>query len=264
LTSNRSEIVAAVARARARLGPLATRVEHWVSIGSTNDAAAALGGEGTVVVADAQTAGRGRRGRSWFSPPGSGLYVSVVLAPSRARTDRMRATSLLTLAAGVAIAEGVRAAADLDAALKWPNDIYVGRRKLAGILAESHGEVVIVGYGINVAAGVYPADLADRVTSIESEIGRPVDRTVVLVETLAALAARYDDLLEGRFDAILDAWRSRAPTAVGTRVEWTTPEGPRWGITDGIDPDGALRVRTPIGTDRLVGGELRWLYASSD
>jgi BirA family biotin operon repressor/biotin-[acetyl-CoA-carboxylase] ligase len=94
----------AIGRARARLGPLASPFQYFPAIGSTNDQAIALAVEGAVVVAGEQTAGRGRRGHTWFSPPGSGLYVSVVLAPSRARTDPRRATTLLTIAAGVALA----------------------------------------------------------------------------------------------------------------------------------------------------------------
>ena len=113
--------------------------------------------------------------------------------------------------------------------LKWPNDLQVARRKLAGILAEASGngvgDSVIVGYGINVAATAFPPELRDRATSLESELGRGVDRAHVLVETLAALARRYDDLLDGRFDAILDAWRALAPAASGARVKWTTLVG---------------------------------------
>ena len=124
----------------ARLGPIGQRVLFYDRIGSTNDVAGALAGdadaEGTVVIADAQTSGRGRLGRSWFSPPGAGLYVSVVLVPGRAAIDAARATTLLTLSAGVALAEGVQAATGLAADIKWPNDLLVGRRKLAGILAE--------------------------------------------------------------------------------------------------------------------------------
>jgi BirA family biotin operon repressor/biotin-[acetyl-CoA-carboxylase] ligase len=258
LKSSASDLTAALERVRPRLGRLAAVVEHHSLIGSTNDRARTLANEGAVVVADAQTAGRGRRGHTWYSPPGSGLYVSVVLAPARARVEPARATSLLTMTAGVAIAEGVETATGLRATLKWPNDVYVGRRKLAGILAESHGDLVVVGYGINVAADVYPPALTDQATSLESELGRPVDRLIVLAETLAALAARYDDLLDGRFDAILDTWRSRAPAAVGARVEWTTPDGAASGLTDGVDPDGALRVRIQGRIERLVGGEIRW------
>jgi BirA family biotin operon repressor/biotin-[acetyl-CoA-carboxylase] ligase len=234
------------------------------SIGSTNDAAsltARLSGErseGLVVIADEQTAGRGRRGHAWFSPPGSGLYVSVVLAPTRARVDPGRATRLLTLAVGVALAEAVESAAGLRVDLKWPNDLYVARRKLAGILAEATGDAVVVGYGINVTATSFPPDLRDRATSLESELGRSCDRAVLFAETLAAVDARYVELLEGRFDAILDAWRRRAPAAHGARVTWTTPAGPVSGVTGGIDDEGALLVRVGDRIERIVAGELTW------
>ncbi len=228
------------------------------SVGSTNDAAASLP-VGAVVVADEQTAGRGRRGHTWFSAPGAGLYVSVVLAPATARVDPARATMLLTLAAGVALAEAIEAAVGLHVDLKWPNDLFVSRRKLAGILAEAGGEAVVLGYGINIAASAFPPELRDRATSIESELGRAVDREAVLAETLAALSRRYDDLLAGRFDAILDAWRQHAPGASGTRITWTTPAGPREGITAGIDDRGALLVRTGDTIERIVSGEVCWV-----
>jgi BirA family biotin operon repressor/biotin-[acetyl-CoA-carboxylase] ligase len=252
------EAGAAIVRARPRLGRLASTVHYFPSVESTNDVAASLA-EGAVVVADAQTAGRGRRGHAWFSPPGSGLYVSVVLAPAKATIDPARATLLTTLATGVALAEGIAAATGLPVDLKWPNDLFVARRKLAGILAETSGDdAVVVGYGINVGATAFPPEVRDRATSIETEVGRIIDRRVVLVETLAALSARYDDLLAGRFDAILDAWRRRAPGAFGARVSWTRHARARSGITAGIDDRGALLVRTPDGVERIVSGEVNW------
>jgi BirA family biotin operon repressor/biotin-[acetyl-CoA-carboxylase] ligase len=272
LTSNRSDAErepgpspyqAAIDRLGARLGPFATRV-HWHSvIGSTNDVALSLASEGVVVVADEQTAGRGRRGHTWYSPPGAGLYVSVVLTPSRAGARATRATSLLTLAIGVAIADGIEAATGLRTDLKWPNDVYAGGRKLAGLLAEAavvdNAPIVVAGYGINVGPMAYPPELRDRATAIEVELGRPVDRALIFAETLAAIASRYDDLLAGRFDAILDAWRRRAPGADGARVAWTTTAGPRSGVTVGIDDDGALLVRADERLERIVAGELTWL-----
>ncbi len=261
MTNLPPELAAAVAAADRRVGRLGRRYEYFETIGSTNDVAAeraaSSDAEGAVVVAGAQTAGRGRRGRTWFSPPGAGLYVSVILMPSRSR-DKERATLLTTLAAGVALVEGVRQATGLSAALKWPNDLYVGRRKLAGILAESAGDSVVLGYGINVLAASFPPELADRVTALESELGRAVDRASVFAETLCALARRYDDLLEGRFDAILDAWRALAPMARGARVSWTTPAGEQTGVTAGIDDRGALLVRTSVGVERIVAGEIDW------
>ena len=252
-----TDLATAIEAARPRLGPLASPLVFFSTVGSTNDAAAALATEGGVVVAEEQTAGRGRRGRAWFSPAGSGLYASVVLAPGRARADSRRATTLLTIAAGVALAEGLQACSGLRVDLKWPNDLYASGRKLAGILAEAAHDVVVVGYGINLTDAAYPAELRDRVTSLEAE-SSAIDRGRVLAETLAALARRYSDLLEGRFDAILDAWRERAPAASGARVTWTAAGGSHSGVTAGVDRDGALLVHTRDGVERIVGGEVVW------
>jgi BirA family biotin operon repressor/biotin-[acetyl-CoA-carboxylase] ligase len=252
------DIADAIEEARPRLAPLGAPLLFFSTIGSTNDQAASMATEGAVVVADAQTAGRGRRGRTWFSPPGSGLYVSAVLAPARARVDPRRATTLLTLAAGVAVAEGIQAGTGLEVDLKWPNDVYASGRKLAGILAEAVRDVVVLGYGINLTASAFPPDLRDRATSLEEQAGKAPDRGRVLVETLAALASRYGDLLAGRFDAILDAWRVRAPAAVGARVTWTAGSNVQSGLTAGVGDDGALLVRTERGIERVVGGEVQW------
>ena len=267
-----SDLADALGSSLSRLAPLASPLHFYRTIGSTNDVAAELAvngdREGAVVVAEQQTAGRGRRGRTWFSPPGSGLYVSAVLDPARAAVDAPRAVALLTLSAGVALVEGVEAATGLRLEIKWPNDLMVGRRKLAGILAETvvpagasagvcSGPVVL-GYGINVGAAAFPPELAHRATSLETEIGRPVDRAVVLIETLAALARRYGDLVAGRYDAILDAWRAHAPAALGAPVSWDTHLGRQEGATAGIDPGGALLVRIGERVERVVGGEVIW------
>jgi BirA family biotin operon repressor/biotin-[acetyl-CoA-carboxylase] ligase len=192
------------------------------------------------------------------------LYASVVLAPATARIDPARATTLLTLAAGVALAEGVEQATGLRVDLKWPNDLQVSNRKIGGILAESSGtgassDTVVVGYGINVLATAFPPELRDRATSLESEIGRAIDRHHLLAETLAALSRRYEDLLAGRFDAILDAWRLLAPAASGARVAWATNAGTASGVTAGIDDRGALLVRVGDRVERIVSGAIAWL-----
>jgi BirA family biotin operon repressor/biotin-[acetyl-CoA-carboxylase] ligase len=256
------ELANAIGRELPRLGRLASTLLYFDTIGSTNDVAMARAVEGLVVVADEQTAGRGRRGHTWFSPPGSGLYVSVVLSPSASPVDPARATTLLTLAAGVAIAEGVEEGCGLHVDLKWPNDLLVSRRKLGGILAESSGGAhgaVVVGYGLNVLSTAFPQELGDRATSLETELGRVVDRHHLLAETLAALSRRYDDLLAGRFDAILDAWRRRAPGATGAPVTWTANGSASSGVTAGIDDLGALLVRADDRIERIVSGEVTWL-----
>jgi BirA family biotin operon repressor/biotin-[acetyl-CoA-carboxylase] ligase len=267
-----TELAEAFAAAGGRLSPLGDRVIFFNTIGSTSDVALALaaGGEGVgaVVIADQQTAGRGRLGRRWFSPPGSGLYVSIVLQPSTARADPQRATGLLTLAAGLALAEGIEAATRLRVDIKWPNDLLVAQRKLGGILAEAVGverlaaqrgvTSVVLGYGINIRSTAYPPDLRDRATSLEAVLGRPIDRAAICAETLAAVSRRYRDLLAGRFDAILDGWRGRAPGSRGARVAWTTPSGPRSGVTAGIDDRGALLVRVGDDLETIVGGEVVW------
>jgi BirA family biotin operon repressor/biotin-[acetyl-CoA-carboxylase] ligase len=157
------------------------------------------------------------------------------------------------------LAEAVEGATGLRVDIKWPNDLLVGRRKLAGILAET-GQfgTVVLGYGINVGLNSYPPALVDRATSLESELGRPIDRATVCVETLASVSARYRDLLSGRFDVILDAWRSRSPTGTGARVTWSTPHGPLTGVTMGIDRRGALIVKVGERTESILGGEVIW------
>lgn len=221
---------------------------------------------GLLVVADEQTAGRGRRGRAWVSPPGAGLYFSLLLRPpldKASATGGPSALGLLTLAAGVAVHDGVAASTGLAPHLKWPNDALVGRHKLAGVLAEGIAvgtpeQAVVLGVGVNVSPAAYPPEVADRATSLETELGRSVDRGEVLAQILVALARWYGMLIEARYDDVLDAWRRAAPSAAGARVEWKTPAGVRTGVTAGVDRSGALLVRTPEGTERLIAGEVVW------
>lgn len=263
-----------------RIRPFGSRIVHLAEVGSTNDVAAVLanGGtpEGTLVIADAQTAGRGRMGHAWHSPPGAGLYVSVVLRPPRTwLTTAPGLVNLVTLTAGVAVTDGLRAASGIDAAIKWPNDIVVGRsgrssalgewRKVAGILAEgaaTGGELqhVVLGYGVNLLRVEYPPEIAGRATSIEQEIGRPVERTTVLVETLAVLSQAYAALAEGRADDVIARWRALSPSCEGAPIAWTGAAGRAVGVTAGIDDAGALLVRTGDGrTEAIRAGEVTWL-----
>jgi len=265
-------IADAWARAGARLGAFAQRLHCYGTVTSTNDLAmrlaAAGAAEGTTLVAEAQTAGRGRRGREWFSPAGAGLYLSVILRPAASSVSSpAEVTQRLTLAAGVATVEGVRTSSGLQVELKWPNDLVFERRKVAGILAEVSSppgtgrdahEAVILGVGVNVGASAYPPEVAATATSLERELGRPVDRALVLVETVSALASRYEDLRSGRVDAILSAWRRYAPALPGSAIEWDGPDGPQYGHAIDIAEDGALMARQGDDVTRLVAGEVRW------
>jgi BirA family biotin operon repressor/biotin-[acetyl-CoA-carboxylase] ligase len=252
-----ADLTEALAALRERRPELPLQIHWHDSVASTMDLASARAGDGAphgvVVGAEHQTAGRGRRGHEWSSPEGAGLYFSFVARP----TNRPDAPlSLLTLAAGVAVRQGIRDAAGLAADLKWPNDVLVGKRKLAGILAEglavgSVDQAVIVGVGLNVRASAYPPAVAARATSIEGELGRGVDRGAVLAAVLAALC---DYLTVLSPSDILQAWRAASASAIGTRVEW---DG-RHGTTAGIDDSGALLVKTGTGTERIIAGELTW------
>ena len=256
------DLGAALTMAGDRLGIFARHVLWFAEVGSTNDVAATLADrgepEGTVVIADAQTAGRGRHGRTWASPPGAGLYLSALMRPAA------HAVGLLTIAAGVALADGIQAATGLQAQLKWPNDVHVDGRKLAGILAEAGTsaagvQYVVLGCGINLMPAAYPADIAARATSIESELGRPIDRGLLLVECLAAIHMRYLELQSNAKGPVISRWRERAISTFGRRVEWDVAGVTRHGVAEDVDETGALLVRDGATRARVISGEVRWL-----
>lgn len=257
-----SALIACAHRRRSIGDPL----YYFTEIGSTNDEALRLAEagapEGTTVAAAAQTAGRGRLGRSWHSPAGAGLYVSVVIRDPRV-------IPLLTLAAGVALAEGMRAATSLPIEIKWPNDLVIEaglgrRRKLAGILTEASTgregvQFAVVGFGINLLPAAYPPDVADRATSIAAELGRPIDAGALLAECLAMLSEWLEALRSGDVRTVLERWTMLSPSATGSRVECDGPEGRLTGVTAGVAPDGALQVRTGGRVEPVRSGVVRWL-----
>ena len=256
----------AVEAARDRLRGF-DRIEYFAEVQSTNDLAlarAAAGAPGgTVVIADAQLAGRGRLGRVWHSPPDTSLYLSAVL-----RAESWEGTlSLVTMAAGVAVVKGLRAATGLVAELKWPNDVVVGRpwRKIAGILSESVSgssqiDAVVVGIGINLRAGAFPPELGDRASAVEIELGRPVDRAACLVEVLAALADASARLAAGDRGWVTADWRTYGSAGLrNSPVNWRDGQEVRRGLATGIDESGALVVDTGSGTqERIIAGEVKW------
>ena len=252
------DLEAVVATVRERRPGARLDVRWYSSLPSKMDAAAALANDGAahgvVVVADEQTQGRGRRGTTWASPAAAGLYFSFV-----ARPQTRQALSLITLAAGVAVRDGISAATGLTADLKWPNDVMIGKRKLAGILAEglavgTPDQAVVIGIGVNARTAAYPPDVRARATSIEGEVGRPVDRGELLSAILIALWDSLAGLAQSPGD-ILRAWRAASPNAIGTRVEWEM----RHGVTAGVDDDGALLVKTSSGIQRVIAGEVKWM-----
>ena len=152
----------------------------------------------------------------------------------------------------------------LPAKIKWPNDVLVGPRKLAGILAEAAVQGgtlqhIVLGFGVNLRAAAYPPELGARTTSIEAETNRPAERGLMLAEIIASLGDRYADLLAGKFDAILGAWRQIAARVPGARVEWDSLRGVVCGRAEDIDRDGALLVRVGEKIERVVAGEVRWI-----
>ena len=258
------DVLAAVNTARARV-PVRLELRWFPTVTSTMDVAeeAAQAGEGLVIAAEQQTHGRGRRGRVWSSPPGAGLYLTFVFRPPLEQAASP-VLALLTLATGVAVRAAIGRATGFLPELKWPNDVMIGRRKLAGILAEGIGigtadQTVLVGVGINVLAAAHPGEIAARAISLESELGRVVDRAKLLEEILVAVPHAYHDLRRGKADDILRAWRAAAPSAEGHSVEWQALDGMHRGMTAGIDESGALLVATAAGVERVLAGELTWM-----
>ena len=215
---------------------------------------------GECVVAEEQTAGRGRAGHAWSSPPGTGLYFSVVLRP-RVEPERL---PLATLACGVAVAEAIRAATGLDAGLKWPNDVLVGLRKCAGILCEaelgSTGDAAVVaGVGINVntpAAALPPRPIFPS-TSLAVEAGRTFDREALLAACRERIAAETA-LLESPEGAEAVAARFAARDALrGRRLRAELPDGTSVaGENLGVDSSGALLLSGPAGPISVLAGSV--------
>ena len=223
--------------------PTAFGEVRWLpEIDSTNrylmDEARAGAPAGLVVVADHQTAGRGRLGRTWVAPPGASLLVSVLLAPM-VPVDRRH---LLVMTAGLAMAEAVEAETGVVAGLKWPNDLLVGNRKLAGILAEAAGDVLVVGIGVNLEWHSVPDELAAIATACNLEGGRPTSRESVLTTFLAGYSARLNDLDTARRD-----YEARLLT-LGRRVRVEQAGGVLTGIAQGVDASGHLVLRIDDGT----------------
>ena len=208
--------------------------------------------EGLYIVAQQQTAGRGRHGRAWISPRNAGLYLSVVLRP---KIDA-KYLPLITLASGIAVYETL-AGLGLKPDIKWPNDILINEKKIAGILAETTetemGLAVTVGIGLNLSSRNFPSTIASTATSIEAEIGRLVASSELEESVTRFFGHFYETVTAGDGQQkILREWRRRSSYFKGKSVRVTLENETIIGITDGLEPNGALRVRKDDGDVAIV------------
>ena len=237
---------------------LKPKVLRFESLPSTNTELARLSSEGAEeglsIVADEQTAGRGRLQRAWLSPKGAGLYFSILLRPQIPQNH----WPLITFAAALAVGDALSEAAGVETDIKWPNDLLSGERKICGILAEGietpQGRAVIAGIGINLTNSAFPAELVNVATSVAEESGRPAERELILAALLRALSRWYSLLNEpGGHEKIVAAWSSRSSYASGKVVSVSNGDEVWQGITSGLESDGALRLS--------MNGEIRLVRA---
>jgi BirA family biotin operon repressor/biotin-[acetyl-CoA-carboxylase] ligase len=246
--------------------PFAGNLRFFPTIHSTNtelmQAADAGAPEGAVYFADEQTAGRGRGAHAWQSPPGSGLYVSILLRPRIAPADVL----WLSLAAGLAVREAVQQVTSLEADLRWPNDLLFGPRKFCGILTELNAEVtrvrhLVIGVGINVHQESFPEELSQQATSLRIETGKHWPRQEILAALLEAIhreaTALTSDLAKAT-QSILTRLEQSSSWVKGKRVHVDEAEG-YTGTTAGLDPRGFLLIQTDAALRTVLSGGVRQL-----
>jgi len=228
------------------------RIYHFFKIDSTNRVAFELGEtgepEGAVVLAEEQTAGRGRAGRVWNSQRGTGLYLTLLLRPRLSPVE----APLLTMLAGLSAHAAVQAQTGLSVDLKWPNDLLAGGKKLGGILTEMHAEptavrFVIVGIGINVNQEKFSGELGTIATSLRMETGRPQSRLELLVRLLREFENDYTRFLQGGPANVLKRFSAISSFAQGKRVRVTNGAESYIGTTAGLGPAGLLQVQRDDG-----------------
>jgi len=244
-------------------GKFGCRIHHFYKVESTmNEAARLAAGEaphGTLVVAEEQTAGRGRLGRSWYSERSVGIYFTLILRPPLAPA----AAPILTLMAGVALAEVFRAISRLPTDLRWPNDVLMGGKKCAGILVEMKAEperieYVLVGIGMNVNHERIPKELAPEATSLRLEAGRSFSRLELLVTVMNRMEYYYHRLLEKGAAAIVERFSEVSSYARGKRVRVSDAAQTLIGVTAGLTPEGLLLVRREDGRiEKVLSGLVR-------
>ena len=227
---------------------------HFLKTDSTNRVAMELGyadePEGTVVIAEEQTAGRGRAGRTWHSERGTGIYVTLLLRPKISPVQ----APLLTMMAGLSARSAIQAQTGLSLDLKWPNDLLLSGKKLGGILTEMHAEptqvhFVIVGIGINVNQEKFPAEVSGIATSLRVQTGRAQSRMELLVRLLREFENDYNRFLREGAASVTQRFEAVSSYARGKRVNVSNGAESYSGITAGLSPEGLLRVER-------AGGEI--------
>jgi BirA family biotin operon repressor/biotin-[acetyl-CoA-carboxylase] ligase len=236
-------------------------VWYFETLASTNDLAKDLGAqeapEGALVVAETQTAGRGRLGRHWSSPPSQGLYVSLLLRPFLPPEE----VPLITLTAAVAVVRALRRQTGILAGIKWPNDIYLAGKKVGGILSEmataaERLSYLVVGLGLNVNNPYMPQELDGLATSLARESGRTFCRGLILQSWLEEFEVLYERFLAREFPVILEEWKARTIT-LGRQVRVVQGLQEIRGLALDVGEDGALLVQRPTGeVVRLTSGEV--------
>jgi BirA family biotin operon repressor/biotin-[acetyl-CoA-carboxylase] ligase len=239
------------------------RIDWYASLDSTMTAAAQLIREGcahgTIVGAEEQTAGVGRHGHAWHSEPGAGLYVSFVIRPldgvirplDGVASPANSALPLIMLALGLAAQEAIAQTSGLAPDLRWPNDVLLGGKKCAGILAQMEGDAIVAGIGINVAHATFPEDLRDLATSLAIE-GAHIRREDLLVALAHTIDESLDILKTEGSSVLLDMFTRASSYVLGRRVKVDQPGAVVEGVTCGLDPSGFLRVRQDNGTEAVI------------
>lgn len=258
-----SELSAENIKAALQTAWLGRQLMYYPTVGSTNDEAQRLAKagapEGTLVIADHQTAGRGRLDRRWWSPPGSNLLLSLLFRPAFVAPHQAQR---LTMVCSLAVCDAVTQVTGLTAAVKWPNDVLVNGHKVCGLLAElgisgSRLDYVVVGIGVNVNADFEGEDVPELMasaTSLKAELGREVSRLAVLATLLHRVETRYERLRTGALPH--DEWQSQL-VPVGQQVQVTMPGRVLTGRASGVDADGALLVQRADGKmERVLAGDV--------
>lgn len=250
----------------ARLGKtkiIGRDIQVFEETNSTNDVAEKLARdgvrEGVVVFAEAQTRGRGRLGRKWISPSHKGLWFSILLRPNLHPQE----TTQLTVISATALRRAIKSVCNLNAEIKWPNDILIGGKKVAGILTEMSAEMdrvrhVILGIGVdvNLDAAEFPAELRKIATSLKIESDEEISRAELAVEILRELDFDYARICAGKFSEVADEWESACAT-IGKNVSVHVGDRNFRGRAESLDDDGALLVRTEHGLlERVIGGDV--------